>query len=72
LPPSAVLPITVISSVTKSRMKASSVPTDKQALQKCRSAPPIISRQAKIRISLTTVAGQSSMDLVAEGLKTWS
>jgi hypothetical protein len=45
--------------------------TDKQALQKCRSAPPIISLQAKTQISLTTVAGQSSMDLVAEGLKTW-
>jgi hypothetical protein len=66
------LPITVIGSVTTSRMKASSVPTDKQALQKCRSAPPIISLQAKTRISLTTVAGQSSMDLAAEGLKTWS
>jgi hypothetical protein len=59
------LPITVIGSVTTSRMKARSAPTDKQALQKCRSAPPIISLQAKIRISLTTVAGQSSMDLAA-------
>jgi hypothetical protein len=33
---------------------------------------PIISLQAKTQISLTTVAGQSSMDLVAEGLKAWS
>jgi hypothetical protein len=32
------LPIAVIGSVTASRMKANSVPTDKQALQKCRSA----------------------------------
>jgi hypothetical protein len=30
---------------------------------------PIISLQAKTRISLTTVAGQSSMDLVVDGLK---
>jgi hypothetical protein len=28
---------------------------------------PIIPLQAKTRISLTTVAGQSSMDLVADG-----
>ena len=28
----------------------------------------LISLQAKTRISLTTVAGQSSMDLVAEGI----
>ena len=33
---------------------------------------PIISLQAKTRISLTTVAGQSSMILMAVGLKTWS
>jgi hypothetical protein len=32
----------------------------------------IASLRAKTRISLTTVAGQSAMDLVAEGLKTWS
>jgi len=32
----------------------------------------IMSLQPKTRISLTTVAGQSSMDLVAGGLKTLS
>jgi hypothetical protein len=32
----------------------------------------LISLQGKTRISLTTVAGQSSMDLVAEGLKACS
>jgi hypothetical protein len=45
---------------------------DEQALQKCRSAHQIISLQAKTHISSTTVAGQSSMDLIMEGLKTWS
>ena len=34
--------------------------------------PSIISLQAKTQILLTTVAGRSSMDLMAEGLKTWS
>ena len=34
--------------------------------------PLIISLQVKTQILLTTVAGRSSMDLMAEGLKTWS
>jgi hypothetical protein len=40
--------------------------------QKCRSARKIISLHAGTRISLTTVAGQSPMDLSAEALNAWS
>jgi len=51
--------------------EALSVPTETGAAKMSQPAL-IISLQAETQISLTTVAGQSSMDLVAEGLKTWS
>jgi hypothetical protein len=51
---------------------SAAVPTDEQAQQKCRSAHQSLPHQGKTRISLTTVAGQSSMDPVADGLKAWS
>ena len=53
-------------------LDARSVPADEQGAAKMSQRALIISLQGKTRISLTTVAGQSSMDLVADGLKAWS
>jgi hypothetical protein len=48
---------------------ARSGPADEQALQKCRNRPTIVSLHVEARILLTTVAGRSSMDRMAEGIK---